>query len=230
MTASPLVELADLLSPTRYLLLDFDGPICAMFAGQSTRAIVVRLLDILCTNHVQLPAPIAHTTDPFDVLRYAATISTALTQRVERSLRAAEVNAARTATPTPHAREAIHEWRTTSRIAAVVSNNSLAAVETYLTAHSIQLDLVVARTNSDPTLLKPSPYLVTTTMQALDDEPAAYALVGDSVSDIIAARRAGISSIGYANRDSKRQSLTDAGADIVIEDMTALAHAAIASA
>ncbi|MCA1701505.1 MAG: HAD hydrolase-like protein [Actinobacteria bacterium] len=57
----------------------------------------------------------------------------------------------------------------------------------------------------------------------------AYILVGDSVSDITAARQAGIRSIGYANAIGKRRALSEVGADIIIDDMAALGQAAIAS-
>ena len=48
-----------------------------------------------------------------------------------------------------------------------------------------------------------------------DPRPDACVLVGDSISDFLAAHDAGIHSIGYAN--GKRQALADAGAAIVIE-------------
>ena len=58
-----------------------------------------------------------------------------------------------------------------------------------------------------------------------DPDPDANVLVGDSVSDVIAAREAGIRSIGYANAASKRRALSDAGATIVVDDMATLSDA-----
>jgi phosphoglycolate phosphatase len=229
MTTSPVADLTELLARTRCLLLDFDGPICAIFAGRPARDVVLELLDVLSTDDAQVPEHVVNAADPFDALRYAATIGPDLAQCVERELRLAEIEAARTATPTPYATSAISAWRRAGRAVAVVSNNSSAAVETYLAAHGIEVDIVVARTSPDPALLKPSPYLVTKAIRALGAEPDTCALVGDSPSDIAAAQHAGISNVGYANKPGKRDRLSDAGADIVIDDMQALAHAAAIS-
>jgi phosphoglycolate phosphatase len=49
--------------------------------------------------------------------------------------------------------------------------------------------------------------------------------VGDSVTDIEAARAAGVRSIGYANKPGKFGQLTAAGADAVVTEMAALAAA-----
>jgi phosphoglycolate phosphatase len=225
-TISSVADVTELLARTRYLLLDFDGPICAIFAGRPARDVVLELLDVLSTDDAQVPEHVAGAPDPFDVLRYAATVSADLAQRVEHQLRLAEIEATRTATPTPHAADLISAWRHADRAVAVVSNNSSAAVETYLAAHGIEVDVVVARTSADPALLKPSPHLVTEAIHALAAEPEACALAGDSPTDIAAAQDAGIRTVGYANKPGKRKRLTDAGADLVIDDMQALAHAA----
>jgi phosphoglycolate phosphatase len=225
MTAPPVDELAELLARTRCLLLDFDGPICAIFAGRPARTVVLDLLDVLAADGTPVPEPVANAKDPFDVLRYAGTISTALAQRVEALLRANEIEATHTATATPHATEVINAWRDAGRPVAIVSNNSAAAVATYLSDHGIDVELVAARTNADPALLKPSPHLITQTIRTLAAQPAACALVGDSLTDIAAARLAGVSSVGYANKPGKHRILSDAGADVVIDDMQALARA-----
>lgn len=99
----------------------------------------------------------------------------------------------------------------------MVSNNSDRAVHSYLTRNGLddRIDLVVARTSHDPALLKPSPHLIETALEALGAEPGVCAFVGDSTTDIEAARLVGVPSIGYANRPGKRASLTEAGADAV---------------
>jgi phosphoglycolate phosphatase len=218
-------ELAELLAGTRFLLLDFDGPTCAIFAGRPAQTVVRELLDVLAAEHTPVPARLADAKDPFDVLRYAGTISTDLAHRVEAQLRTNEVEATRTATATPHATEVIDAWRSTGRPVAIVSNNSAAAVATYLSDHAITVDHVAARTSADPALLKPSPHLITQATRALDAQPAACALVGDSPSDVAAARHAGVASVGYANKPGKHHTLADAGADVVIDDLQAIARA-----
>jgi phosphoglycolate phosphatase len=231
MTTLAVPELTELLARTTYLLLDFDGPVCSVFAGRPSRTIAIELFELIRAANMPVPACIQDTGDPLEVLRYVATVDAKLAARVERALRAAEIDATRTARPTPHADEVIRAWRRGDRRAAIVSNNSSAAIAAYLSAHGIDTDVVMGRTSPDPSLLKPSPHLVVEAMRALDTDPhrEAYVLVGDSVSDITAARGAAISSIGYANAQGKRPALSHAGADIVIDNMATLHDAATAS-
>jgi HAD superfamily hydrolase (TIGR01549 family) len=223
--------LAQLLARTRSLLLDFDGPVCAIFAGHPATGIVADLLDLVTAAGAPIPDPLASSRDPFDVLRYSATLDPDLARRVEHALPIAEVDATQTARPTPHAVEVIRAWRDAGRTLAIVSNNSADAVRTYLNAHGIDVDAVIARTDSDPALLKPSPHLVSRAIDTLRGAPSAAALLGDSTNDITAAHAAGIESIGYANKPGKYDALVDAGADVVIDDMTAILRTpALASA
>jgi phosphoglycolate phosphatase len=224
MTPDPDDELARALRGTECLLLDFDGPICTVFAGRSARTVVLKLLDVLTASGTPIPHRVANANDPFDVLRHAATISRTLAQRVEARLRENEIAATRSAAATPHAADVISTWRAAGRQVAVVSNNSAAAVGAYLAEHAITVDLVAARTSSDPALLKPSPHLVTAAIEKLGADRAVCALVGDSRSDMTAAEIAGITRVGYANKPGKREALAAAGAQIVIDDVELLAR------
>ena len=214
--------LGELLARTRCLLLDFDGPVCSIFAGRPPRNVVDELVSIVASQHCSVPDSVSSSRDPFDVLRYAATRSPQLAQRIEDALRTAELRAIATATPTPHAADAIQAWKDAGRAVGIVSNNSLAAVHAYVLAHGIHVDVISARDHSDPALLKPSPQLVERALGALDADTAASVLVGDSVTDIAAADRARILSIGFANKPGKREKLAHAGATVVIDDMSRL--------
>jgi beta-phosphoglucomutase-like phosphatase (HAD superfamily) len=83
--------------------------------------------------------------------------------------------------------------------------------------------LVVARTSHDPALLKPNPHLINKAVRGLDAAPAASALVGDSFTDIEAAQRAGVASIGYADKPGKHERMTQLRAGAVITSMADLA-------
>ena len=139
----------------------------------------------------------------------------------------AELNATTTATPTRHAASVIRAWRRAGRGVAIVSNNSSDAVEAYLAAHAIEVDVVAARTTSDAELLKPNPHLVVAAVEALGADPKVSTFVGDSVSDMVAAGGAGVASIGYANKPGKLQALSAAGATVVIARISALAEPAL---
>ncbi len=105
--------------------------------------------------------------------------------------------------------------------------NSARAVHSYLARHGLddRISLVVARTDHDPALLKPSSHLITQAVDALDAEPGECTLVGDSVTDVQAVRLASVQSIGYANKPGKRERFTAAGAGAIINSLADLALA-----
>ena len=220
-------ELGELLARTQHVLLDFDGPLCSVFAGITSRAVACRLSKVLTGAGITPPAEVTDTDDPFDILRYALTHAPELAATVETAFRAEEVAAAATAAPTPGAVETIHACHDTGRTVAIVSNNSDDAVHTYLTTHRLtgQINYISARTLADITRLKPHPHLVTQATHALHAQPATCVLVGDSLTDIHAAHAAGVPAIGYANKTSKPPRFTDTGAVAVITRMIDLAAA-----
>ena len=105
-----------------------------------------------------------------------------------------ELAAVATAAPTPYVHDVVTACQNSGRSVSIVSNNSARAVHAYLARHGLddRISLVVARTSHDPALLKPSPHLITQAVEALDAEPGECTLVGDSVTDVQAARLAGV--------------------------------------
>ena len=217
-------DLDTILARTRHLLLDFDGPICSVFAGLPSATIAARLRKLL-GDPAQLPDQIARTEDPFAVFAHAATISEDLAARVEAEMTDQELAAVPTAAPTPYVHEVVTACQNSGRSIAVVSNNSARTVHAYLTRHGLddRISLVIARTTHNAALLKPSPHLITQAVDALAAEPGACTLVGDSVTDIQAARLASVHSIGYANEPGKRKGFIAARADAVISSLAELA-------
>jgi HAD superfamily hydrolase (TIGR01549 family) len=217
----PDTALADIMSRSRYLLFDFDGPICGIFAGLPAHEIAGHLRDLAADRGVDIPPKVAASGDPFDVLRYAATISPDLTQAVADELRTMELRAVEVAAATPHTRQVIEAAHQASRAIAAVSNNSREAVTRYLTTAGLapMFTRIIGRTNPDPDLLKPNPHLITRAIKELGADPADCLLIGDSLSDIEGAHNAGVLSIGYANKPGKLECFTAAGADAVIRSM-----------
>jgi HAD superfamily hydrolase (TIGR01549 family) len=210
---------------TRDLLLDFDGPVCSIFAGLSSAAAATELRDLITVQGVTLTGEVTGTADPFAVFGYAATISPELAAQVEARMTELELAAVGTAQPTPYVHELVTSCRESGRSLTVVSNNSLRAVRAYLTSHALDraITFVVARTSADPGQLKPSPHLITQAITANGADPAACALIGDTDTDIHAARLAGVASIGYANKPGKVAQLTDAGADAIVTSLADIA-------
>jgi phosphoglycolate phosphatase len=214
--------LGAIIARTRYLLLDFDGPICSIYAGLPAPTVADKLRQLLPGD---LPDEITNTGDPIEVFKYSATVSDDLAARVEAEMTDLEVAAVPTADPTPYVHQVIASARESGRTIAVVSNNSPRAVSAYLDRHGLNdgIALVVARTSHDPALLKPSPHLINKAVRGLDAAPAATALVGDSLTDVEAAHSAGVVSIGYANKRGKLEHMMQLGAGAVITSMADLA-------
>ena len=204
---------------TRCLLIDFDGPICSVFAGRSASAVAAEL-------RAMIGQDLDGVNDPLRLLvEVAALGDDRLTREVADACRDAEVAAARSAAPTPGAEEALRSARAAGYRVAIVSNNAVDAVESYLRGHNLlrHIDGLAARVDGmNPHLLKPNPFLLECGLTAAGGEKTGAIFVGDSVTDVEAGRAAGIPTIGYANKPGKQERLTEAGADVVIATMGAL--------
>lgn len=217
---NPPYTVAQVLADTGPILLDFDGPICAVFATIPDHTVAAKLRRILAAHNVDIPPHIQAENDPLAILRFTATIgSPELTIKVEDELCAAELAAVDGAKPTPYAREVIVAGHQAGRPIAIVSNNSAAAIKRYLDTHRLTryITAVVGRTHADPNRMKPNPEPILHGVQAIKAEPPACVLIGDSVSDVEGGRAAGVRTIGFANRPDKRAPLVAAGVDAITE-------------
>jgi HAD superfamily hydrolase (TIGR01549 family) len=202
MSATPLARLVG----SGPLLLDFDGPVCGIFAGLPAPGVAGELVQLLRAEGVELPDNIAAEPDPLAVIRWTGYhCDQQLTTAVEDALTALELRAVQTATPTPYGHEVIRAARDIGMPVAIVSNNSRRAVSAYLALHELAelVERVNGRPYARPEMMKPEPWMVLDAVQALGSEPAACVLVGDSMTDIVAARAAGVHVIGLANRPRK---------------------------
>jgi HAD superfamily hydrolase (TIGR01549 family) len=213
-----------LLNEADALLLDFDGPICSVFSGFPAPVVAQQLRDILeAGQHTDLPAEIEKAEDPFDVFRYAATLGAHEARYIEAALRAHEVEAVTTAEPTSGAHDLIHTWISAGRRLAIVSNNSTEAVSSYVYLHGLPAEIVVAsRTSSDPKNLKPNPTLVYEAISSLAIAKEHCVFVGDSVSDMQASKEAGVTLLGFANKQQKIYDLAIYEPHAVVTNMNML--------
>lgn len=227
MTDSP-PKLADVLSATSSVLLDFDGPVSPIFANGVNAAVAEQMRAALTREGVVIPDQLAQDYDPVHVLQFAAELSRPeLAALAEDVFRHGEVEAARQAAPTIGAHDAIRACHDAGRALVIVSNNYAGAIEVYLEVHHLApyVQAVIGRAYARPDLMKPHPQPVHRALAVLDDPPERCVLVGDSLTDIEVAHKTGVRSIGYAKRPERFPGLTDAGADVVIDDMRTLANA-----
>ncbi len=223
-------DLARLLAEVDAILLDFDGPVCSIFAGYPAPKVAAELVDMLQRQRVAMPPGLTTEQDPLEVLRWAGTAGDpAVARAVEDALCAAELRAVESAGPTPYGREVIVAARQAGLPVAVVSNNSAGAVTAYLSAHRLAtyVSPVVGRAYAQPGRMKPNPEPILHAVRALGLAPDRTVLVGDSLSDIEGSHAAGVRSIGYANRPAKSEVFRQARADVVIDSMGAIATALI---
>jgi HAD superfamily hydrolase (TIGR01509 family) len=224
-------HLAAILRRSPVILLDFDGPVCSVFAGYPAARITDELRAVAVDQVGELPAALDCISSPHEFLSASAEVSPELARQVEQALQVAEIKAVESATPTPGVEELLTACRERGRQLAIVSNNTGASVRAYLDRAGLTgfVQHIEARDPSDPARMKPSPYLIERAAQALGASPSRCTLIGDQTSDVMAARAIGAASIGYANKPGKTEDLTAAGADAVIEHIDDLTEAIRAS-
>ncbi len=220
MTTDP----GQLIRAARALLLDFDGPVCDLYAGYPAATAAGHIRQAITASGIQIPEHIAGTSDPLEIFTWTATISPQLAAQAEAEMTRQELAAITTARPTPYVHDLVTSARESGRTVAIVSNNSEQAVRAYLTRHGLddRIDTIAARTSPDPALLKPSPHLIRAAVAQIAAAPGQCILIGDQPSDIHAANQAGTPAIGYASRPGRHTELTDAGAAAIVTSLADL--------
>jgi HAD superfamily hydrolase (TIGR01549 family) len=235
MTTPPVDDpetLRRILSQAEALFLDFDGPVCNVFAGLPASAVVDQLCVVLADGGYGDPPPdIEKSSDPFEVLRYAASLGDTEAAYVNAAFAALEAEAIASAEPTSGARELMRSWSQLGRPMAIVSNNSVQAIEAYLNLHNLEpyVFYVSGRSSADPSLLKPSSYLLNEAIASVGVETGTVGFVGDSLTDVDAAHVVGIASIAYANKPGKVQLFTGAAPTVIVTSIATIIEAIIGS-
>jgi HAD superfamily hydrolase (TIGR01509 family) len=221
-------DLRALLTRASAVLLDFDGPICSVFAGYPAPQIAAELRALLEARGVPLPDKVRSEPDPMEVLRWVPSLGDArLVHEIERALCHAEFLATQTATPTPHAPKVVSAAIAAGKMVAIVSNNSAASINAYLDRNGLteHIAFVAGRAYGEPERMKPDPEPIRRAATALNVRTHACVLIGDSLFDIEAAKAAGSPVVAYANKPTKLRRFTDARADAIVTSMADVAAA-----
>ncbi|MCD9904220.1 HAD family hydrolase [Streptomyces sp. MT29] len=224
--------LSEVIEVTQAVLFDFDGPICDVFAGSPAPDIARHLAATLAQYDVVLGNKARGTDDPMEVLRLAPQSGEAGLRAIEDELTKAEMFAVRLAgLPILGSVAALEAARASGRKVAIVSNNSAACVKEFLALHGLRhlVDAVVGRAPYWPDAMKPDPHSLLVASNELRVQSRGCTLIGDSVTDVEAAKASGGRSIGFANRAAKEITLGEAGADVVVTSMVSVAEALGAS-
>lgn len=219
------LQLAQWLSSAHAVAFDFDGPICRLFAGYSASGIAAELAQLLPPDDFpdlfKDPGP-----DPHALLvavdhsldRVGIEGPQPLVIELEDRLSKLEVEATASAVPTPELSELVRLLRAQGTMLAVASNNSVAAVSTYLDSEKLtgSFSGPVLGRDGDPRRMKPSPFVLERVISKSRVPVEEWVFIGDSLADLRAARCAGMRFVGFAPRESRAEELRREGASQVI--------------
>jgi phosphoglycolate phosphatase len=215
---------AQLVASAKAILLDFDGPVTRLMPWpQNARAADSARRPLLLAGF-ELPEDVAGSTDHLAVLRYAPRLGAELLGAVEDACIRAEVAAAEVSQPTPGAHDFLAACQREEKPVVIVSNNAADAVHAYLLRFQLHglVRGVVGRQLHRPDLMKPHPSLLGAALDLVTCQPPNCVMIGDSTTDIQAARNAGMPSIGYAKTETRGVQLRRAGSTAVIANLSDL--------
>ncbi|GGV04061.1 hydrolase [Kitasatospora herbaricolor] len=228
MSATPQL-LADVLRPAKHILLDFDGPVCSVFAGLPAPEVARRLRDGFLADGGQARSGDEEENDPLALLRLISATRPDLTEGADAALTALETEAVRVGRPTPGGESVLRACARSNRLVSIVSNNSGTAIKAYLSEHGLgdYVAGVFGRIPGDPSSMKPSPRLLLEAMEAAGSGPERCVFIGDAARDVEAGKAAGVPTIGFANKPGKDLKLAAAGAVVISDSMQLIADTLI---
>lgn len=214
----------DLTHSTKCVLLDFDGPVCALFSAHPAHA-VARGLERLGTAPLSSVRPghaRGRTDDPYVLLQEAfadpVSVEDGTADALERLLTEEEMIAAEGARPTVDADTVIRALHEAGHTLAVTTNNSARSVERYLARVGLTelfAGHVHGRVPGAPLRLKPDPDVLLRALSSTGASARDAVMVGDHPRDLGAALAAGVGFVGYARDARKAAQLREAGASAV---------------
>lgn len=204
------------------VLLDFDGPVTRLLPAPEYLELAAAAVRLVADAGVEVPAQVRSLTDHGAVLLEVGQRWPDLLDQVEAHCDAVEVLAARTRQPAAGLVELLEVLAAAEIPVAIVTNNGAACVHAFLDRHALagQVREVYGRLPGRSDRLKPSPAMLLDAATAVGVSPERTVMVGDSVTDIVAATRAGIPAIGLTPATERRRAMTQAGA-VAIVDTTA---------
>ncbi|MHC5262867.1 HAD family hydrolase [Streptomyces sp. UC4497] len=214
-------SLRELIEGACHVLLDFDGPICRLFAGRPAAVIAREQVDWLDAQGLGdvLTAGEREDHDPHTALRRLGRErpGTDLVLEMESRLTGQELRAVASAWPTQHVDPLIRTWTAVGIRLAITTNNSAEAARRYLASRGLSdcFEPHIYGRTRDLALLKPDPHCLNRAMSAMGAAPGTTLMIGDAATDLVAARQAGVAFLGYARNARKEAALRDAGAQQV---------------
>ncbi|MFD5634530.1 MULTISPECIES: HAD family hydrolase [unclassified Streptomyces] len=229
--ATQTENLRDTITQARFVLFDFDGPVCRLYAGHAAEKVARDLVDWLERQGMRgllTPEERRHP-DPLVVLHAVdrRRPRSDLVAELEARFTQQELKAVAKAWPTEYADAVIRTWKAIGVRLAITTNNSPRTAAHYLENRGLAecfAPHIYGRTQ-DLHHLKPDPDCLNRALTALGAEPSKALMIGDAPSDLYAAQRAGVPFLGYARHEDKEKQLRDAGAEHVVTSMKTVLQA-----
>ncbi|MFI7011580.1 HAD family hydrolase [Streptomyces sp. NPDC050145] len=219
------IGLTELIRRARYVLFDFDGPICRLFAGRKAPDIAREQVEWLDRQGLggALTSAEREDADPQNGLRALGLHrpESDLVVEMEKRLTREELRAVASAWPTPYADPLIRTWVACGARLAITTNNSPEAATRYVEGRGLAACFhphIYGRTQ-DFELLKPNPHCLHRALNAMGADPVATVMIGDTPTDLQAAEAAGVAFLGYARNKREAVRLEEAGASFVVRSL-----------
>ncbi|PAZ13253.1 HAD family hydrolase [Streptomyces sp. SA15] len=228
-----------LLGRTQAVLLDFDGPVTALFKGTSTAHVADEIKDAVREMWGALDQDVEDCDDSHDLLqrvrdmydrpRAAPRTGEAL-ERAERIVTHHEFVAVKSARPVPHFAGLVKALQGLGMHLAIVSNNADGPILEFLKSLGLRskFEAVAGRDPHDPRHMKPHPDSVNRAVEHLGLDPSDCLFVGDQLTDLEASLRAGTLFLGYTRSKKRAAEMRRRGADWVVSSHKPLISAAMA--
>jgi phosphoglycolate phosphatase len=218
-------EASKIVKAASAILLDFDGPVTRLMPPAVSAAAADAARRGLFNAAVPVPKSLERTSNHLEVLRHAATLDRVAIRMTDDACIKAEIGAAAKSEPTPGAREMLKAAAKRGQEVVIISNNAPESIEAFLNRTDLAgyVGLVIGRPPRRPDLMKPNPFMVRGALTRLGITAAEAVLVGDSATDMQAARAAAVPAVGFARTPGRVKMLFEAGADDVTENMADLA-------
>lgn len=205
------------------VILDFDGPMCDLFAGYPAATIAADLKQLLADRDWPADA-IPTTDDPHQILRLVRQQAPALTPEVEAALSAGELTAVQSSIETPGLAELIAHLEANHVPIAIASNNNAGAIRWWLQHRGYTVEHVVGRDPENPARMKPAPDLLIEALALLHVEASYAAFLGDATTDAEASAAAGCNFIALANKPHKTQLFQGLDCMLIVTDLRQLLY------
>lgn len=220
--AAQMEKLRDTIVRARFVLFDFDGPVCRLYAGHAAEKVARGLVEWLERQgmHGLLTSEEREHPDPLVVLHAVdrRRPHSDLVAELEARFTEQELKAVDTAWPTAYADALIRTWTAVGARLAITTNNSPHTAARYLESRGLAdcfAPHIYGRTQHLHHL-KPDPNCLNRALHAFGADPSKALMIGDAPSDLYAAERAGVPFLGYARNPDKEKLLRDAGAEHVV--------------